>query len=454
MGHFEDSGPAVVLASPGMLQSGLSRELFEMWCSNRKNSVVLAGYAVEGTLAKELAKSPNKVQAMSGQTLEVNLGITAVSFSAHVDCNQNLDFIRRLQPPHVVLVHAEANEMGNFKVRFLRETENTEYTPTVDNPANTEKVELYFRGEKMAKVVGKAAAEHPRDGQKVSGILIRRNFAYNIIAPDDMTKLTDLTSSTITQRQALYYPNTFALLEHCLGLMYGPTVRVGGRRRRAEQGVGGRVGEEEEAEEDAPSPLADAPSPGAPVDDHEHLPALMVMDKVRVIHDEQNQRVLLEWVASAENDIWADSVLATVLNIDASPAAVKHSMGGGGSGGAAESDVAAARAGGVDDLIFGRQLRGLLATQFGSCTFDEEALTLEVRVDGEVATVTLPQLEVVSASLRLRKAVTKAAARLRLTLHPFAERAGGGAGSAVKEEEEEEADGEAGDVKKEEQVDV
>ena len=50
--QFNDSGPSVVMASPGMLQSGLSRELFEKWCENEKNCVIIPGYCVEGTLAK------------------------------------------------------------------------------------------------------------------------------------------------------------------------------------------------------------------------------------------------------------------------------------------------------------------------------------------------------------------------------------------------------------------
>lgn len=52
MEHFEDIGPCVVLAAPGMLQSGLSRELFEQWCPDPKNGCIIAGYCVEGTLAK------------------------------------------------------------------------------------------------------------------------------------------------------------------------------------------------------------------------------------------------------------------------------------------------------------------------------------------------------------------------------------------------------------------
>ena len=50
--HFDDSGPSVVMASPEMLQSGTSRELFDKWCSDSKNGVILPGYCVEGTLAK------------------------------------------------------------------------------------------------------------------------------------------------------------------------------------------------------------------------------------------------------------------------------------------------------------------------------------------------------------------------------------------------------------------
>ena len=52
MDHFDDIGPSVVLASPGLMQSGLSRELFESWCTDKRNGVIIAGYCVEGTLAK------------------------------------------------------------------------------------------------------------------------------------------------------------------------------------------------------------------------------------------------------------------------------------------------------------------------------------------------------------------------------------------------------------------
>jgi cleavage and polyadenylation specificity factor subunit 3 len=42
----------VVLASPGMLQSGLSRELLEYWAPDARNGLVVTGYSVEGTPAR------------------------------------------------------------------------------------------------------------------------------------------------------------------------------------------------------------------------------------------------------------------------------------------------------------------------------------------------------------------------------------------------------------------
>lgn len=68
MDHFDDIGPSVVMASPGMMQSGLSRELFESWCTDKRNGVIIAGYCVEGTLAKvgQLATPRDAGQTGSG----------------------------------------------------------------------------------------------------------------------------------------------------------------------------------------------------------------------------------------------------------------------------------------------------------------------------------------------------------------------------------------------------
>lgn len=43
MDTIEDAGPCVVMASPGMLQNGLSRELLEMWAADAENGLVMTG---------------------------------------------------------------------------------------------------------------------------------------------------------------------------------------------------------------------------------------------------------------------------------------------------------------------------------------------------------------------------------------------------------------------------
>eukprot|EP01022_Parablepharisma_sp_SALTPOND_P013234 TRINITY_DN1753_c0_g1_i1.p2 TRINITY_DN1753_c0_g1~~TRINITY_DN1753_c0_g1_i1.p2 ORF type:complete len:327 (+),score=26.22 TRINITY_DN1753_c0_g1_i1:2945-3925(+) len=65
---FLDSEPAVVIASPGMLQKGFSRDLFEKWCSDEKNGVVFTGYAVEGTLAQKVIHGGKEFTSASNGT--------------------------------------------------------------------------------------------------------------------------------------------------------------------------------------------------------------------------------------------------------------------------------------------------------------------------------------------------------------------------------------------------
>jgi cleavage and polyadenylation specificity factor subunit 3 len=69
---FDDSGPSVVFASPGMLQSGVSRQLFDRWASDPKNGVMIAGYAVEHTLAKEIMAQPKEVVTLEGRKQPLN----------------------------------------------------------------------------------------------------------------------------------------------------------------------------------------------------------------------------------------------------------------------------------------------------------------------------------------------------------------------------------------------
>ena len=50
---------------------------------------------------------------------------------------------------------------------------------------NTQEVQLMFRGEKMAKVMGSLASKRTaEEGEEMSGILVKRNFNYHILSPE------------------------------------------------------------------------------------------------------------------------------------------------------------------------------------------------------------------------------------------------------------------------------
>ncbi|XP_026320654.1 cleavage and polyadenylation specificity factor 73 [Hyposmocoma kahamanoa] len=211
--HFEDIGPCVIMASPGMMQSGLSRELFECWCTDPKNGVIIAGYCVEGTLAKTILSEPEEITSMSGQKLPLKMSVDYISFSAHTDYQQTSEFINILKPPHVVLVHGEQNEMSRLKAALQREHRGR---LAVHTPRNTQQLALTFRGDKTAKVMGSLAVEAPAPGQTLQGVLVKRNFNYHILAPQDLNKYTELSQSEVTQRQSIHYVGSPALLRHVL----------------------------------------------------------------------------------------------------------------------------------------------------------------------------------------------------------------------------------------------
>lgn len=165
-----------------MLQSGASRELLERWCTEQRNSVIIAGYAVEGTLAKEIMNEPEAVTTLDKRTIPRRMNVATISFAAHVDYQQNRDFIRALAPKYVILVHGESTEMARFKRAFEQEYEaDPEYNFTMYNPANVDVVEFNFRGDKMAKVIGTVAEEPAREGKRLSGVLFKRKHNYFIV---------------------------------------------------------------------------------------------------------------------------------------------------------------------------------------------------------------------------------------------------------------------------------
>ncbi|OAG31342.1 cleavage and polyadenylation specificity factor subunit 3 [Nematocida displodere] len=151
---YEDRGPCVVMASPGMLQNGLSRDLFEMWCGDKRNGCIIPGYCVEGTLAKDLLCEPEEILSLRGHKLVVRSSVDYISFSAHVDFIQNAEFIEGCKVSEIVLVHGESSEMARLKSALVHRGEMRSEEVIVHTPRNGEWVEIKGTGEVNAKYLG------------------------------------------------------------------------------------------------------------------------------------------------------------------------------------------------------------------------------------------------------------------------------------------------------------
>ncbi|KAH6555393.1 hypothetical protein KP509_1Z259500 [Ceratopteris richardii] len=189
---FEDDGPSVVMASPGGLQSGLSRQLFEMWCQDKKKCMY-PGY--------------------------VN-----ISFSAHADFNQTNAFLSELRPPNIILVHGEANEMARLKAKL--QTQFAEQNVNVLSPRNCQTVEMFFKGEKTAKAIGCLAEKVPTEGDSVSGLLVKKGFTYQLMSPEDLHVYTQLSTGSVMQRQSVPYKGAFVVLKHRLQQMFEKVIML------------------------------------------------------------------------------------------------------------------------------------------------------------------------------------------------------------------------------------
>ncbi|XJO71611.1 hypothetical protein BDV3_001096 [Batrachochytrium dendrobatidis] len=334
--QFDDVGPCVMMASPGMLQSGLSRELLELWCVDKRNGVIIPGYVVEGTLGKQILSQPDEIPAMNGSKLPLRLSVEYISFSAHVDYRENSEFIEMVGSQNLILVHGDSNEMGRLRSALQSRYAEREVPLHIYTPRNCETVELVFRGEKMAKVVGLLAQstlqdtkpsktsitelkqdldeivvkEEPsdeptnaltlptqqssettdvsvqiKDGTVLKGILVSKDFAFQIVSPGDLDTFSTLHTVSLIQKQTVMTQATYGLVRWHLEQMYGDV----GIEEKGVMNVFGVVRVK----------MGDDGASGASIS------------------------VGLEWESNPVNDMIADSVVAVLLQADCSPASVK-----------------------------------------------------------------------------------------------------------------------------------
>lgn len=283
---FEDKGPCVMMASPGFMQSGISRELLERWAPDKRNGVIVSGYSVEGTMARDILSDPDEIVAMNGQRIPRRLSVDYISFSAHVDYTQNSHFIDEVRAKHVVLVHGELKNMSGLRAALQSRYNGRAEEVHLYMPRNCDPLFIPFRPDRTAKVIGALAEKPATEGKAINGLLVAKDFSYTVLAPEDLAEFTGLGTSVIVQRQRVALNVGWEVVRWHLEGMYGTV----------QEGV-----------------------------DVQGVKTLRVMNVVD-IKQPRTHELVLEWVSSVSNDMVADSAVALLLGIDSCPATVKMTM--------------------------------------------------------------------------------------------------------------------------------
>ncbi len=232
-----------------------------------------------------------------------------------------------------ILVHGEKHNMMRLKSKLLSLNAEKPRPVKIFSPANCEELRIPFKADKIAKVVGKLAqitapvpirknpdsssnatpdrATEQQQPQLVSGVLVQSDFKMSLMAPEDLREYAGLTTTTITCRQRLTLSAAGAdLIMWALEGMFGSVDVV----QRNKNGTNGK------SEPNGTSGPHKVNALDAQVDGA--MTTLRVMDCV-TIKLQAAGLIEVEWEGNVINDGIADAVMAVLLSVESSPAAVK-----------------------------------------------------------------------------------------------------------------------------------
>lgn len=189
----------------------------------------------------------------------------------------------------------------------------------VFSPRNCEELRIPFKTDKIAKVVGKLASIAPPtkvtafddpEAPLVTGVLVQNDFKMSVVDPEDLREYAGLTTSMITCKQRLTLKAAGVdLIKWALEGTFGSIDELPESKTRIKNGDDGNGDEKmTDVDEEVTQTLA----------------AYLVMGCVTV-RARNTGEVELEWEGNILNDGIADAVLAVLLSVESSPAAVKQS---------------------------------------------------------------------------------------------------------------------------------
>lgn len=125
---IENEGPAIVIATSGMLVGGPAIEYLHNFSKDPKNMLLFVGYQGEGTTGRRIQKGWKDVQLDNGKMLQLNLEIDTIhGLSGHSDQGQLLDFISKMpaKPKKILVDHGESTKCVEL-ARAIHKTFRTE----------------------------------------------------------------------------------------------------------------------------------------------------------------------------------------------------------------------------------------------------------------------------------------------------------------------------------------
>lgn len=138
-------GPAIIMATSGMLEGGPVLEYFENIAPSERNKILFVSYQVQGTLGRRVLDGSNQASLMdeSGKIKIVDVKSEVQKtegFSGHSDYNQIIRFIGKLRPKlqQVLVNHGEKRKTENLAYAIQR----IYRVPTL-HPAVQEAIRVY-----------------------------------------------------------------------------------------------------------------------------------------------------------------------------------------------------------------------------------------------------------------------------------------------------------------------
>ncbi len=138
-------GPAIIMATSGMLEGGPVLEYFENIAPSERNKILFVSYQVQGTLGRRVLDGSSQASLMdeSGKIkiVDVKSQVQKIEgFSGHSDYNQIIRFVGKLRPKlqQVLVNHGEKRKTENLAYAIQR----IYRVPTL-HPAVQEAIRVY-----------------------------------------------------------------------------------------------------------------------------------------------------------------------------------------------------------------------------------------------------------------------------------------------------------------------